>query len=322
MKILVTGAAGFIGSNLVEHLLEKGNFVYGVDNFITSSYENIERLSKSPNFVFIEVDISKGIQSQDVLRDIKFDEIYHLACPTGVPNLVILAEEMLSTCSQGTKNILEITRKNNAKFLFTSSSEVYGDPKEFPQNEEYTGNVNQIGIRSPYEEGKRFSESLITMYVRKYNLDAKIVRVFNTYGQNMSKSDMRVIPRFIHQLEQDKPLTVHGDGLQKRTFCHVEDLIKGIDLAMEKGVVGEVYNIGSEVEVTIQELAELLINLSGKAIKITYKARPSHDHQARKPSLNKITRLGWTPKTSLEKGLKLTLDYYFTDQEEIPTEIS
>ena len=303
MKILVTGAAGFIGSNLTEHLLNKGNFVYGVDNFITGSKENIKRLSKNPSFGFLESDISNfSDQKIKLLHDQRFDQIYHLACPTGVPNLIILAEEMLGTCSQGTKNVLEIARKSNAKFLFTSSSEVYGDPKEFPQNEEYTGNVNQIGIRSPYEEGKRFAESLISMYVRKYDLDVKIGRIFNTYGPNMFVKDMRVIPRFIQQIKEKKPLTVHGRGIQRRTFCYVDDLVNGIELVMSKGVKGEVYNIGSDEEITISELALLVKEVCRSNSQIKSVERPPHDHQARKPSLRKINNLGWSSRISLEEG--------------------
>ena len=215
---------------------------------------------------------------------------------------------MITTCSIGTKNILEIARKIGAKFLFTSSSEVYGDPLTFPQEEFYRGNVDTCGLRSPYEEGKRFSESLILMYVRKYNIDAKIVRVFNTYGPSMSPKDIRVIPNFLRQTSSGFPLTLHGDGNQKRTFCYVEDLIEGLILVIEKGEKGQVYNLGHDLEISIIDLARLVLKITGSKSPIQTVERPGHDHERRLPSLVKVKQLGWVPKIGLEEGLKTTIN--------------
>lgn len=323
MKILITGSAGFIGSHLTKILLEHGHTVVGIDNLITGSPNNIEDQSKNPNFTYVEADVAALDNS--LKRDLEsngFSEIYHLACPTGVPNLVTLAEEMLLANSVGTKNILDIADKNRSKIIFTSSSEVYGDPLVFPQTESYPGNVDPAGLRSPYEEGKRFGESLLSMYVRKYDLDARIVRVFNTYGPNMSEDDQRVVPKMLNQIKEGQPLTVHGDGTQRRTFCYISDLIDGILLAMRKGETGGVYNLGSDDEITIHELAKLLLTEAESKSKIIFEPRPEHDHQARMPELTKIKRLGWRPKVSLNEGLKIILQDYSTVREEIPGKIS
>src|SRR4030043_912832 len=317
-KILITGVAGFIGSNLAQRLLEEGHQVFGVDNFITGSHGNISDLTKQPNFCFEEADTTSLTRNQ--IRKLSkkgFDEIYYLACPTGVPNLTRLAEEMLLTCSVGTKNILDVALKSKARFLFTSSSEVYGDPQEFPQNEDYTGNVDPTGLRSPYEEGKRYAESLIMTYVRKYGFEGKIVRVFNTYGPNMNKSDERIIPKFIGQIKNGQPLTVHGDGTQKRTYCHVYDLIDGLTLVMNEGETGEVYNLGSREEISVMDLAKLMIDLSNTNVGISTAQRPPHDHQARMPDTSKVSRLGWSPKTSLEEGLRKTFASIVKEKEKL-----
>ncbi|MEX0616405.1 MAG: NAD-dependent epimerase/dehydratase family protein [Candidatus Woykebacteria bacterium] len=308
MKILVTGAAGFIGTNLGERLLEEENEVVGIDNFITGSRKNAQRLSRHPSFTFLEADISKldPVKLQN-LKGHNFDEIYHLACPTGVPNLGPLAEEMLLASSAGTKNILDVSKESKSRFLFTSSSEIYGDPEVFPQTEGYTGNVDPVGLRSPYEEGKRFAESLAAAYARKYDLDLKITRVFNTYGPFMSEKDLRVIPMFAKQIEEGSPLSVHGDGQQKRTFCYINDLVDGLVLVLRKGKKGEVYNIGSDEEINILDLAKLVAKISGSGIKIEFRDRPEHDHEARLPDLSKIKSLGWSPKINLDEGLSLTL---------------
>lgn len=313
-NILVTGAAGLIGSNLCQKLLKSGHLLVACDNFITGRKQNIRQLATYPKFTFIKYDIVKPFtinplrpRSEAGHLPLTINQIYHLACPTGVDNLVPLAQEMLLTCSLGTRNILEVARINKAKLLFTSSSEVYGDPQISPQSEDYTGNVNPVGPRSPYEEGKRFAESLITMYARKYKIDAKIVRVFNTYGPGMAPNDSRVIPTFLRQADKGLPLTIKGKGIQRRTFCYVDDLVDGLILIMKKGKKGEVYNLGSDSEIAIIELAQTILNVTKTKSSFKFVKRESHDHQMRLPDIGKVQRLGWRPKISLASGLKKTV---------------
>lgn len=309
-KILITGGAGFIGSNLCNRLVEQGYNVVAIDNLITSSRKNITPLIEFPNFKFIKHDITLPFKSEQKkhLKDI--DLIFHLACPTGVPNLLKLGEEMLLTSSLGTKNILDIALKEKARVVFTSTSEVYGDPLKSPQDEGYAGNVDPVGMRSTYEEGKRFAESLIALYVRKYNLDCRIVRVFNTYGPRMFMSDTRVIPNFIQHIKEKKKLPLHGNGSQKRTFCYIEDLINGLLIVAEKGKKGEVYNLGSDEEVSIFVLANMILSILDLKNGIKKIKRPDHDHSARMPDLQKMHSLKWLPKTSLDEGLRRTLQWY------------
>lgn len=306
--ILVTGGAGFIGSNLCIKLLAKGYTVIAIDNLITSTGKNVAEISHNKNFHFIKHDITKKLPKSLYVK--KIDTIFHLACPTGVPNLIPLAEEMIQTCSIGTKNVCELARINHAKLLFSSSSEAYGDPEVFPQKENYTGNVNPDGVRSPYEEGKRFAETIVMMYVRKYGLDARIVRIFNTYGPRMSLHDSRVIPKFLSSVLYGLPLPIQGNGLQKRTFCYIDDLIDGLSLILSKSGKGEVYNIGSDTEITIQSLAKKIIKTTKTKSVISYVDRPTHDHKRRLPSLKKIKELGWKPSVSLDEGLKKTIQWY------------
>lgn len=305
-EILISGGAGFIGVNLCIKLLSQGHDVIAIDNFITSSDQNIKSLIGNSKFKFIQHDITKPLPPVFSNDKTIMKYIYHLACPTGIPNLTTYGEEMLLTCSAGTRNMLELARENQAKFLFTSSSEVYGDPKVFPQKEGYTGNVDPIGDRSPYEEGKRYAESLIALYVRKYKLDAKIVRIFNTYGPYMNEADQRVVPRFLLQAIKGEPLTIQGDGSQKRTFCYIDDLTAGLITVMRKGKAGEVYNIGSDKEITIKNLAYQILKITKSNSKIRYIERPGHDHQRRLPDLDKIKKLGYQNKISLTEGLRLT----------------
>lgn len=307
MKILITGCSGFIGSNLAKKLINRKENILGIDNFITGKKSNISALSKHKNFKFLNLDVT-NFKEVKKLSDFRFEQIYHLACPTGVPNCKILSEEMLLTNSIGTLNILKIARKNKAKFLLASSSEVYGDPKIFPQKEEYFGNVNPVGFRSPYEEGKRFAESLTKSYQRKFGIDVKLVRIFNTYGPNMADSDQRVIPRFLNALTKNLQLEVYGDGNQTRTFCYVDDLVNGLILIMNKGKNGEIYNLGSSQETTIKKLAYTLLTLTKINKKIKFIEELTHDPKRRKPSITKIKKFGWYPTITLKQGLLKTIN--------------
>ena len=312
MVSLVTGAAGTIGISLVKALLgqasgEKKEEVIGLDNFITGSHRNLERLRFLPNFTFLEMALEDPSLEQK-LKDVQIDKIFHLACPTGVPNLEKLEEEMLSASSRGTKNILQIALQKKARFIYSSSSEVYGDPLVSPQKESYTGNVDPVGVRSPYEEGKRFSEALTMAFVKKYNLDANVVRIFNTFGPEFYENDLRVIPHFLTQALKGQDLVVQGDGTQKRTFLYIDDLIRGLFLIMDQGLMGEVYNLGSDIEISILELAQLIIKMTGSKSKIVFSKRPAHDPEMRKPALEKIKKLSWQQTISLEEGLKKILD--------------
>lgn len=308
-KVLITGVGGFIGSNLARMLLNEGHAVFGVDNLITGTHENVERLSAHASFTFSGTDICAP-DFQDVFPGVHFDEIYHLACPTGVPNLVTLAEEMLHTCSLGTYNVLDRARKDGAKVLFTSTAEMYGQPEQFPQLETYNGNVDPLGKRSPYEEGKRFSESILATYVRKYDLNARVVRVFNTYGPGMSLNDERVIPHFLKCIFEGRPLRIYGDGSQTRSHLYVTDLLGGLRIAMEKGVPGEAYNCGGGNPIPIKELAELLIRLTAHEHGIEYKEHFIEDHRGRLPGVGKIEALGWKQIISLEEGLQKMIAHY------------
>lgn len=311
MNILVAGGAGFIGSNLCTKLIHDGNSVWAVDNFSTGTRSNIDHLRANKKFTFKEC----GIESVEFVEfcknaNIKFDYVFDLACPTGVPNIETLGEEMLEACSVGIRNILRVAHEHNARFLFTSSSEVYGDPAISPQAEEYTGNVDPIGWRANYEEGKRFGETWVTLFVKKYKLNASIVRLFNVYGPNMALSDFRVVPRFAVQAISGDPLTVHGQGTQERTMCYVDDILHGFMLVMEKGKSGEVYNLGSDQSISMLALAEKIIEATDSKSEIIFTPRATHDHESRMPDLSKIHALGWKQTISLEDGLKKTLEYF------------
>jgi len=306
--IVITGVAGFIGSNLAEKLLKSGEKIFGIDNFITGNKENIKALEKYNKFSFIKGDIVDSKLWEKINNEIKYnDQIYHLACPTGVPNCKILGIEMLKTSVFGTKNVLEFARKKNAKILFTSSSESYGDPKVFPQKEDYWGNVDPVGFRSPYEEGKRCGESLVMSYSKVYKIDTVIARIFNTYGLKMSRSDSRVIPRFIHQALSKKPLTIYNNGEQTRTFSYISDTVQALVLLMKKGKKGQVYNVGSGQEITIKNLAMLIKKLTSSGSFIVYKNVSIPDHKRRLPDVTKIKNLGWRPIVTLNDGLIKTI---------------
>lgn len=308
--ILITGGMGFIGTNLAHRLTGEGNNIIIIDNFITAPEPPDPELLKDPHVRIINFDITDPFPSWLLAVLTPVDRIYHLACPTGVENLIPLAERMIATCTVGTIQVAELARKNRAKIVFSSSSEIYGSPREFPQREEYTGNVDPTGERSPYEEGKRIAESILATCVRKYGVQAVIARIFNTYGPRMSLEDSRVIPRFISQLKDGRPMTIRGSGDQSRTFCYVDDLVSGLMLLMEKGRKGGIYNIGSGREISINVLAEELQSISGKRLPLRHIRRPVHDHARRLPDLSRIRSLGWKERIPLDEGLKRTVLWY------------
>lgn len=309
MKILITGGAGFIGSHLTLELLNKGHHVTVVDNLITGSRQNLQGFLGHRNFKFFltAVDSPRFLKIFARPRAGVFNQIYHLACPTGVPNIQKLGEEMLRACSVGTWNVLRLAHKMHAKFLLASSSEIYGQPQVFPQNERYCGQVDPLGPRANYEEGKRFAETLTKWFVTYYGLDAKIVRLFNVYGPGMTRADQRVVPRLVCQALSNQPLLVHGSGRQRRTFCYITDVVRGLRLVMAQGLAGEAYNLGSNTEISIKHLAQIILRLTGSTGRIQFTARPPADHMSRLPDLRKIRALGWQPKVPLKLGLKLTI---------------
>ncbi len=319
-KVLITGVGGFIGSNLARTLLNEGRAVFGVDNLVTGSSENVARLALDPRFTFSNVDICAP-DFQNVFSAVHFDEVYHLACPTGVPNLVTLAEEMLHTCSFGTYNVLNRARTDGAKVLFTSTAEMYGQPEVFPQHEGYNGNVDPLGKRSPYEEGKRFSESILATYVRKYDLNARVVRVFNTYGPGMSLNDRRVIPHFLKCIIEKRPLLVYGDGEQTRSHLYIDDLLAGLRIVMERGTPGEAYNCGGGNPITVRALAELITALSNHEHGVEHQEHFIEDHRGRLPGVEKIQKLGWSQTISLQAGLERMLAHYMNQTQKEPEAI-
>ncbi|OGY79905.1 MAG: hypothetical protein A2550_06355 [Candidatus Jacksonbacteria bacterium RIFOXYD2_FULL_43_21] len=301
-KVLVTGGAGFIGSNLCLLLLEKGYTVYAVDNFVTGNKKNVAVLRGNSNFKFYELDITAP-EFIAAMQEVSLHYIFHLACPTGVPNIAKLGKEMLLTSALGTFNVMELARRQKARVVFTSSCEVYGQPENFPQKESYNGNVNPIGPRSPYEEGKRFAESVVAYYVRKYGAKAVIVRFFNVYGPGMSLGDQRVIPQFINSILNKQELTIYGDGRQSRSFLYVDDATSGLLTVLAKGAVGEVYNVGSEKEISIRDLADLIKTICRQKNGIKFAPHFIEDHHSRCPSTLKLKSLGWQPLVNLEEGL-------------------
>ncbi len=308
MTVLVTGAAGFLGRNLVQNLLDDGFAVAGVDNFITSDRRDIVALADQPGFEFAELDITRPEFAAFAAKFATIEAIYHLACPTGVPNNGPLAYEMMTTNYEGSKAVLEIARAHGAPALLTSTAEVYGNPQVVPQSESYRGNVDPMGARKGYEEGKRAAEALFAIYHDRFGVQAKVVRVFNTYGPCMCLDDTRVIPAFLKAALTGKPLTMHGDGSQTRCYTYASDMVRGIRLAMAKGAPARAYNLGSQQQVTVRELAELVLRLTGSASPIVSIDRPSHDHDSRLPDTTRAEcELGWRRLVSLEDGLRASI---------------
>ena len=309
-KILVTGGTGFIGSHLCKKLLEMGNYVICLDNNFTGSIENIKDLIKKSNegefnFEFIRHDIT-----QPILLEV--DEIYHLACPASPKAYQYNSIKTIKTNILGTINALGIAKRTKSKILLTSTSEIYGDPKISPQDEEYWGNVNPIGIRSCYDEGKRVAETLMIEYNRNHNVDIRIARIFNTYGPKMNKDDGRVVSNFINQIINDKDISIYGDGSQTRSFCYVDDMVDALIKLMNSNRYQGPINLGNPHEITIKNLSEIIKDkIKYSTSKIVYKNLPKDDPTKRKPDIKKaVELLNWKPEIDLDKGLDETIKYF------------
>lgn len=312
MRILITGAAGFLGSHLVDRLLSEGYDVIGMDNFVTGSRENLVHLVGNKKFSFIRHDVSETIHLTT-----KLDAVMHFASPAspnpesplGYPNLPV---ETLKAGSLGTFNTLDLAMKNQARFLFASTSEIYGDPLEHPQTESYWGHVNSVGPRSMYDEAKRFSEALIMAYHRTKNVDTRIVRIFNTYGPRMRLDDGRVVPNFIQQALRGEPLAIYGNGLQTRSFCYVDDLVDGIYRLLMSDE-HQPMNIGNPTETSILDFAKTINRIIGNTSGLNYQTdkRLGNDPERRCPDISRARSvLGWEPRVDLEEGLMRTISFY------------
>jgi UDP-glucuronate decarboxylase len=303
-NILVTGGAGFVGSNLCKYLLDKGDNVICLDNFFTGNKKNIDELLDNHNFELLRHDITDKIH-------LEIDQVYNLACPASPPAYQDTPIETMLTSTVGVVNMLNLANDHKARILQASTSEIYGDPIEHPQKESYWGHVNPIGLRSCYDEGKRAAECLFMDYHREKNVDIRIIRIFNTYGPNMDPQDGRVVSNFIMQALRNNPITIYGDGTQTRSFQYITDLIDGMYKMMNQDTFIGPVNIGNPNEFTIKELAEKVIQLTNSQSKIIYKNLPSDDPKQRQPDITLAKeKLGWSPKVQLEEGLKYTIDYF------------
>ena len=308
-NILVTGGAGFIGSHLCKALISLEHKVICLDNLFTGSINNLSEIIDNPNFEFVNHDIVKPFYRENI------DEIYNLACPASPIHYQHNPIKTVKTCTIGVINMLGLARKNNAKILQASTSEIYGDPEIHPQIERYNGNVNPIGPRSCYDEGKRCSETLFMDYYREHNIKIKIVRIFNTYGPNMAKDDGRVISNFIYQALNNKDITINGDGSQTRSFQFIDDLVKGMICMMEtdNSIIGPI-NIGNPEEISIIDVAKKVILLTKSNSKIKFEILPVDDPKKRKPDIKLAKNiLNWSPKCNLNEGLKNTINFFISN---------
>lgn len=305
--IVVTGGAGFIGSHLCEYLLNKGERVICIDNLFTGSKENIKELRDNKNFRFINHDIISPISLDEEI----IDQIYNLACPASPVHYQYNPVRTIKANTLGVINVLGLAKKHKARILQASTSEVYGDPLEHPQTEEYRGNVNTIGPRACYDEGKRVAETLFFDYHRNHNVDIRVVRIFNTYGPRMAENDGRVVSNFICQAIRGNDITMYGDGNQTRSFCYVSDLIEGLYRLMNKDDITGPINIGNPGEFTMKELAEKVVNITKSKSKIVYNPLPQDDPKKRKPNIELAKKeLGWEPTVNLDSGLQNTIKYF------------
>jgi dTDP-glucose 4,6-dehydratase len=306
MRIVITGAAGFIGSHLSEALLDRGHSVVGIDNLLTGDTANIAHLA-GRDFVFVKHDVTNYINVEGPV-----DVVLHWASPASPIDYLELPIPTLKVGALGTHKALGLAKAKNARFVIASTSEVYGDPLEHPQKETYWGNVNPIGPRGVYDEAKRFAEAMTTAYHRYHGVDAKIVRIFNTYGPRMRLRDGRAVPAFMSQALTGEDVTIFGTGQQTRSFCYVTDLVDGIIRLMQSNLNDPV-NIGNPQEMTIEQIARMIIKLTGSKSKLVYRPLPEDDPKVRQPDITRArTLLGWEPKVGLEEGLTRTLEYFRT----------
>ena len=302
---MVSGAAGFIGSHLCERLLADGHSVLGLDNLITGARRNLAHLAGHARFRFLEHDVTQPLEPAG-----RFDHIWHLASLASPKEYLAHPIETLESGSTGTRNMLEIARRDGARFLVTSTSECYGDPLQHPQVETYWGNVNPVGMRSCYDESKRYAEAMTMAYQRYHGVRTNIARIFNTYGPRMALKDGRVVPAFLDQALHGQPLTIFGDGTQTRSFCYVSDMVDGL-VRLASSDERLPVNLGNPVELTILEFAERIRRLMGAELPIIFEPLPQDDPQKRKPDITKAKRvLGWEPKVNLEYGLRETVEYF------------
>jgi dTDP-glucose 4,6-dehydratase len=318
--VLVAGGAGFIGSHLVDRLLDRGDLVVCVDDLSTGRRANIEHLAGSPTFRFVEDDVTRPgllerLSEQPAAFDReRFDVVMNLASPASPPAYLARPIETLEAGSTGTRQLLDIAVRDRATFLLASTSEVYGDPLVHPQTEEYHGNVNPVGPRSCYDEAKRYAEALTAAYTRVHGLDTRIARIFNTYGPRMRPDDGRVVTNFVHQALDGEPLTIYGDGSQTRSFCHVDDEVDGILALLDGDEPGPV-NIGNPHEVSVRELAELVIAMTASSSSIEQRDLPDDDPKVRRPDISLARdRLGWEPRIGLADGLRGTIEAFRLDR--------
>lgn len=305
MRTLITGGAGFIGSHLCERFLKEGHEVIAVDNFITGSLENLDYLRTNPKFTFIGHDISNPLKIPGPI-----DNVLHFASPASPVDYLNYPIQTLKVGSLGTHVTLGIAKEKKARYLLASTSEVYGDPLEHPQKEEYWGNVNPIGLRGVYDEAKRFAEAMTMGYCRHHGVNTHIIRIFNTYGERMRLDDGRVLPNFMGQALRGEPLTIYGDGSQTRSFCYVSDLVEGI-FRLLKTDFHEPVNLGNPAEITIKQFAEEILKLSGGNNEIVYRPLPQDDPKVRKPDISRAKNLlGWEPKIDRAEGLQRTMEFF------------
>ncbi len=305
--VLITGVAGFLGSHLADKFISEGFFVIGMDNFLTGTPDNISHLLENKNFKFIYYNVTNYIYIKE-----EIDIILHFACPASPMDYRNFPIQTMKVDSLGTLHTLGLAKVKGARYVFASTSEVYGDPKVHPQSEDYWGYVNPTGERAVYDEAKRFSEAMTMTYHRVHGIDVRIVRIFNTYGPRMKVDDGRVIPTFIWQALNDEPLTVFGDGSQTRSFSYVDDTVKAIyEISIRDGLSGEVFNVGNPHEIKIIELTKLIGDILGKEIKIESKPLPSDDPKRRCPDITKINNvIGWEPEIDIREGLERTINYF------------